>query len=604
MQSKTLSSDFFNRTLFVKNRKRFWPLWVSYSFILLWFLSAMTFLSLHLQFFGVSNEHMWHSTIQFIYHDALRSCFPIAAIFSMFMALAVFSYLGNERSCYYFHSLPLTRSQLLSNGFISGLGMMFIPNLVFYMFTNLICWSDGLNAIKALSFWLLLITFEELFFFSLAALCMIIFGHNIASPLMYVILIFYSELMALLLNGLYQNLFYGSSDNLVSIPENNPLGIISPLRFFNSFNFYADEKLAEANVFECYKPYGFWMVIITSLVVTAVFIAAAVLLYNRRKSEHAGDVVAIDFMKPVFRWVFGISFAILFTTMITETLMSSINYTTKILISTFVLLVIFGVISFIAAEMIIRKSFRVFKGMGRRFWTYTAFIVAVSFGLLFAGDRVTKYVPDNSDVKELRITASNFSYAFTDRNDIDRLMKSHRSIIADKDELVTMLNVSGTMRLDYEYTYENGKTTERNYFIPTDCSVAKDLYSFFVENAVCLIFGDPDTTKYSSCELCLLDRNQYYDYRDFYSEQTGTIVKALIKDYESGYITLEEMCPDFAGIYIYKDYPDSGYYRLELHRSPYIERDYLYDHHVLFFDKYCVNTMEYLRKYVNFEDYQ
>ncbi len=603
MQSKTSSSDFFNKTLFTKNRKRFWPLWVGYSFILLWFLSAMTFLSLHLQFFGVDNEHMWHSTIDFIYNDALESCFPIAAIFSLFMALAVFSYLGNERSCYYFHSLPLTRNQLLSNGFISGLGMMFIPNLVFYLFTNFICWSDGLNAIKALSFWLLLITVEELFFFSLAALCMIVFGHNIASPVMYVILIFYSELMALLLNGLYQNLFYGSSDSLVTIPENNPLGIISPLRFFNSFSFYADEKLVKANVYECYKPYGFWMVIITSLIVTAIFISAAVLLYNRRKSEHAGDVVAIDFLKPVFRWVFGISFAILFTTMITETLMSSINYTTKILITTLVLLVIFGVISFIAAEMIIRKSFRVFKGIGKRFWTYTAFIVAISFGLLFAGDRVTKYVPDNSDVKEIRLNVSSYEFAFTDRNDIDMLMDCHRSIIEDKDDLVTMLKVSGVFRLNYEYVLENGKTIERNYFIPTEYKVARNLSEFFVENAVSLIFGDPDKTRYDSCELCLMDKNQYYDYREFYSDQTKEIVKALIKDYESGYITLEEMAPDFAGIYRYSDYPGSGYYRLELRRSAFYQKDYLYNLHVLFFNEKCINTMEYLRKYVNFEDY-
>ena len=254
MQSKTSSSDFFNKTLYKKNRKRFWPIWVGYSFLIFWMLCAMTYLTLHMGFFGVGKDQLRQSTISFLYQEAVHSCFWPALIFSLFTALAVFSYLGNERSCYYFHSLPMTRGQLFTNGFISGFSMMLVPNIALYLFTNLFCLTDGLNAIKALSVWLLVITVEELFFFSFAMLCMIIFGNNLAVPVLYVIFIFFTEGMQLLINEIYTMLFFGSTSSIVKIPDSNPLGIISPMRFFGSFRFYLSEERAKTGVYDCYQP--------------------------------------------------------------------------------------------------------------------------------------------------------------------------------------------------------------------------------------------------------------------------------------------------------------------------------------------------------------
>ena len=609
MQSKTSSSDFFNKTLFHKNRKRFWPIWVGYTFLIFWMLCAITYLTLHMGFFGVSKDTLFQNTISSIYRDAVYNCFWPALIFSLFTALAVFSYLGNERSCYYFHSLPMTRNQLLSNGFISGLAMMFIPNVALYLLTNLFCLTDGLNAIKALSVWLLVITVEELYFFSFAALCMIIFGNNLATPVMYTIFVFFAEGMQLLINGMYSMLFFGSSSSLVIIPSKNPLGIISPLRFFRSFSFYADENLAKAGRYDCYRAFDaqFLMVMITAVVVSALFIVAAVFLYNRRKSEHAGDVVAIESLRPVFRWGFGICFAILFTTLIEETLMSSIEFTTKLIVTTFFLLMIFGVIAYIAAEMIIKKSFRVFKGLGMKFGVYVAFLALVSCILLFAGDRVTKYVPDSNDVKEFTLSINGYNYDFTDAEDIKFLTDLHRNIVEEKEDII---DYEMRYRYDYSdnmtffYKLNSGKTTKRIYRIPEEHVVMKRMSGFLTENAVKLIFGDPATENYNTCEIVLQEKDFSYDYRSFYGVQINEIVKALVKDYESGYISLEEMAPDYLKMYITSSASVGETYRIELTRKYNPEDEYSYgSYHVLYFNKYCINTMEYLRRYINFENY-
>jgi ABC-2 type transport system permease protein len=606
MQSKTSSSDFFNRTLIRKNVKRFWPLWVGYSLIMFWMLTAITYLNLHLSFFGVGRDTLHPNTISDIYRSIIHGALYPAVIFSMLIALAVFAYLGNERSCYYYHSLPMTRSQLFTNGFVSGLGMMFVPNLVLYLLTNIICWSDGLNAIKALSTWLLVITVEELFFFSFAALCMIMFGNNLAAPVIYTILIFYVSGMQILLNDIYHQTFFGASSNLVSIPRGNPIGIISPVMFFNSIIFYRDPKLLEAGVYECYVNQGLWVVMITGLAVSVLLIIAGLLLYKVRKSEHSGDVVAIDFLKPVFRWGFGISFAILITTLIVETLLGSLRFTNKLGVTVFMLLMAFGIIAYIAAEMIIKKSFRVFKGLGRKFALYTGFLAAASCILLFAGSRAVAYIPEQEKIGGINVGVNGYMLYFTDAEDVSKLSGFHHSIVADKEELVRRIRSEYThsYNITFRYILKNGKQTVRNYSVPLDCEAIQGMDDFMRENAMRILFGDPDTEKYSSAEISQIDGNMNYHFRTFYSEQTKEIVKCLIKDYESGYIPLEVLAPDFLKSYTYSDTPINSH-RIEIMR----ERDndfddeelYMNTLYTVYFNDNCVNTVKYLQKYVDYD---
>ena len=606
MQSKTSSSDFFNRTLIRKNRKRFWPLWVGYSLIMFWILTAITYLNLNLAFFGVGKDTLHPNTIDDIYRSIIPGSLIPAVIFSMLIALAVFAYLGNERSCYYYHSLPMTRTQLYANGFVSGLGMMFVPNLVLYLLTNLICWSDGLNAIKALSTWLLVITVEELFFFSFAVLCMIMFGHNIAAPVIFTILIFYVTGMQVLLNDIYYQIFFGASSNLVSIPRGNPIGIISPVGFFHSIIFYKDSELFEAGVYECFVNDGLCVVMITGLVVSALLIIAGLLLYKIRKSEHSGDVVAIDFLKPVFRWGFGISFAILITALIVETLLGSLRFTDKLAVTVFVLLMVLGIIAYIAAEMIIKKSFRVFKGLGRKFALYTGFLAIAACVLLFAGNRAVAYIPEKEEVNGVTVSVNGYMLRFTDVEDISRISGFHHSIVADKDELIRQKQSSYIYTSNYSFIYDlkNGRQTVRFYNIPIDCDAVKGMDVFMRENAIRIIFGDPDSESYRSAEISQVDQNMNYHFRTFYSEQTREIVKCLIKDYESGYIPLEVFAPDFLSSYKYTETPEN-YHRIEIVR----QQDNVYNDnglymntlYVLYFNDNCVNTMEYLQKYVNFD---
>ena len=134
MLSKTLC---FNRTLFRKNLTRFWPLWAVPSFVgaLLPLAMLTQLLSYGAEgFFGRSDNYALEFTG--MYYDVVAYALPIISLcYAVLVALAVWSYLFNNRSTGLMHTLPIRREGLFLTNFLSGMTMMLMP----YVVTGALC---------------------------------------------------------------------------------------------------------------------------------------------------------------------------------------------------------------------------------------------------------------------------------------------------------------------------------------------------------------------------------------------------------------------------------------------------------------------------------
>ena len=124
MQSKT---SFFNQTLFRKNLTRFWPLWVVPTFVGALFPMAMLTHLLRYGPEGLFGRGADSYALEFtgIYYDVAAYAVPIISLcYAVLVALAVWSYLFNNRSTGLMHTLPIRREGLFLTNFLSGMTMM------------------------------------------------------------------------------------------------------------------------------------------------------------------------------------------------------------------------------------------------------------------------------------------------------------------------------------------------------------------------------------------------------------------------------------------------------------------------------------------------
>ena len=122
MRSKT---SYFNRTLFLKNLTRFWPLWGGATFIgILLPLAMLTRLLRQDSHLGVETA----LDMTEVYYSTLCAAVPfVCLLYGTLCALAVWSYLYSARSVGLMHTLPVRREGLFVTNFLSGLTMMLIP---------------------------------------------------------------------------------------------------------------------------------------------------------------------------------------------------------------------------------------------------------------------------------------------------------------------------------------------------------------------------------------------------------------------------------------------------------------------------------------------
>ena len=482
MQSKT---SFFNRTLFRKNLSRYWPLWGFASFV--GFLAPAAALVRLAQSGSMSVEPL---VVREGYYYLLGNAVPIVSIaYAILCAMAVWSYLYNARSVGMMHSLPIRREGLFLTNLLSGLAMMAIPYLVAGgLGTLLFACCGGFDAWGTLAT-ILAVIGQSVTFFGLATFCAFLTGNIFALPVLYFLLNFLAPLGDWLCNLFARGFLFGfTADYSGTVDFLCPMVYLTQRLYVNSeYETVRDSALEYQNRLTSVTLENAWL-IAAYAAAGLVFLALAYLLYRRRESERAGDVVAVRIFRPVFRFGVAALSALLGGRLLYALLWESFQAgDTFTPVPLAVCLMVAGLIGYYAASMLLAKSLRVFRGSAVGALCLVAACAAFCAGMRYDLFGIERRIPDQNEIAQLEIYLANNTYYLTPEEQPELLSGAQdlqRTLIAQKDLIrssyetyrhgSTSSDPDAYTNIRYIYTLKNGATVERFYtvsFARSDLSV-------------------------------------------------------------------------------------------------------------------------------------
>ena len=482
MQSKT---SFFNRTLFRKNLSRYWPLWGFASFV--GFLAPAALLVRVIQSGETSVAPL---RVREIYYDLLSDAVPLVSIaYAILCAMAVWSYLYNARSVGMMHSLPIRREGLFLTNLLSGLAMMAIPYLVAGgLGTLLFACCGGFDAWGTLAT-ILAVIGQSVTFFGLATFCAFLTGNIFALPVLYFLLNFLAPLGDWLCNLFARGFLFGfTADYSGTVDFLCPMVYLTQRLYVNSeYETVRDSALEYQNRLTSVTLENAWL-IAAYAAAGLVFLALAYLLYRRRESERAGDVVAVRVFRPVFRFGVAALSALLGGRLLYALLWESFQAgDTFTPVPLAICLMVAGLIGYYAASMLLAKSLRVFRGSAVGALCLVAACVAFCAGMRYDLFGIERRIPDQNEITQLEIYLARNTYYLTPEDQPELLSGAQdlqRTLIAQKDLIRSNYETyrhggsssdpDASTNIRYIYTLKNGATVERFYtvsFARSDLSV-------------------------------------------------------------------------------------------------------------------------------------
>ena len=428
-------TSFCNAALLRSDIKRYWPL--LFLYVAVWVvILPMQILSASRECDGVADGIM--TVLQLQQHNVIIQSIPASAVMSLlfgcFAAMAVWSYLMSGRTVGLMHALPVTRTQAFFSHVLSVLGALTAGNVLIFLLTAL-C-SAGFSYVDwaALGTWLLLTELMALFFFALGSLCAMVTGWLLAVPVLYGAMNVIALLLYAVISTMTQMFYFGYSSS--DIPEFitwlTPVGRIWDA-VANGGAQPIEVQFREPIGTQTYHRFQLpASAFSTCIIYAAVGIALLALvwwLYKKRPSETAGDAMSFRWLQPIARWSIGLCGGL--------GLGLFLNYV--ILGSSFAGLLIcqlvMGVICFFAAQMLLKKKFRIFTS---RWWVETLALVLTLLAVtLCIKLDITGYqhrVPDAEDVTSVRFDASYADFTTDDPAAVESVISLHRAILEQYDE--------------------------------------------------------------------------------------------------------------------------------------------------------------------------
>ncbi len=548
MQSKT---SFFNRTLFRKNLSRYWPLWGFASFV--GFLAPAALLVRVIQSGETSVAPL---RVREIYYYLLSDAVPIVSIaYAILCAMAVWSYLYNARSVGMMHSLPIRREGLFLTNLLSGLAMMAIPYLVAGgLGTLLFACCGGFDAWGTLAT-ILAVIGQSVTFFGLATFCAFLTGNIFALPVLYFLFNFLAPLGDWLCNLFARGFLFGfTADYSGTVDFLCPMVYLTQRLYVNSeYETVRDSALEYQNRLTSVTLENAWL-IAAYAAAGLVFLALAYLLYRRRESERAGDVVAVRVFRPVFRFGVAALSALLGGRLLYALLWESFQVgDTFTPVPLAICLIVAGLIGYYAASMLLAKSLRVFRGSAVGALCLVAACVAFCAGMRYDLFGIERRIPDQNEITQLEIYLARNTYYLTPEDQPELLSGAQdlqRTLIAQKDLIRSNYETyrhggsssdpDASTNIRYIYTLKNGATVERFYTVSfarsdlqTSGSYANVMDSFVNSPALRqarLRWGDPEFHVESGW-FSIQDGDDNFTLG---TQECETLLSAIARDAENG----------------------------------------------------------------------
>lgn len=460
--------SYFNAVLYRKNLARFWPLWGGIS---LAGCVMPLYMLLMLMSYSGAGFHIENSDVSNAIYAVLTVMVPAGLlVYAALCGVLCWGYLTNSRSVGLYHTLPVSRTCLFLTTVASGLTMMLLPFVIVGGLSVLVLLGWGVFPLKALIWGALSVIGMSLLFFSLITFSAMVSGNSFAVLAFYFLGNFLAPTLDWLLTSFARGFLFGVSSDYTGKVE-----FFSPI-FFIYRNFSTEYRETS------FVLTGTWVVGVYALV-GLVILAVSLLLYRRRKSESAGDVVAQGWLKPIFRYgvalLFGLTLGQLLYEFVYALPFGTGQY--KRMVPMAICVVVTAVVGYYVASMLLKKSLRVFRGSWKGALTTAAMVVILCGCVSFDIFGSVGYVPDLEDVEEISVYG--VAQSFHTQGDsalAQQVTDLHRAILADEAYIRDMTNQSGSSAFEYsyntwdtrdtsyrtlylEYTMKNGATVQRQY---------------------------------------------------------------------------------------------------------------------------------------------
>lgn len=359
MQSAT---SFFNRALFRKNLQRFWPLWLGY--VLIWLLLLpLPLLNELADYHGVPTVA---DASYYLLQIGAYGGLVMGAVFGIFFAMAMFAYLTNPRATQGFHSMPVRRETLYATNYLTGLVCMVSALVLAFALAGITAACFGALDLTALGTALLAAVLSVLFFYSFGVFCMMFTGQILAAPVFYGILNVLAAGMEWLVRTFAGNFLYGYSG--YSAPET--FAFLSPawelVCVLDVSNVARVDRILSDGTYQVIRG-GEYM--LSGLGVLGIYAAVGIVLavlgllvYRRRASEATGSIVTVAWARPIFKYGVAVCAAFSLGQLIYFLVFGlNLHNGQYSLPGTIACMLFTGLLGYFAAEMLLHKSFRVWR---------------------------------------------------------------------------------------------------------------------------------------------------------------------------------------------------------------------------------------------------
>ena len=556
MQSAT---SYFNRALFLRDLRRFWPLWAGYTLIWLLLLPLPLLTEL-----ADAIRPDQPDTSRFLLSIGAYGGLAMAAVFGIFFAMALFSYLTSPRATQGFHSMPVRRETLYVTGYAAGLVCMVSAPVLAFALAGVTAACFGVLDAAALGAALLAAVLAVLFFYSFGVFCMMFTGQILAAPVFYGVLNILAAGLEYLVRSFAGNFLYGYSG--YAAPET--FAFLSPVyMLLRTLSVTTGSYMRNGSwIYSAANPprlEGLWLLGVYAAA-GLVLALLGMLVYRRRASEAAGSIVTVAWMRPIFKYGVAVCAAFSLGQLIYLLVFGLNLYNGQYsLAGTIGCMLFTGLLGYFAAEMLLQKSFRVWRTGRAGALVFSAVLICFGFGMSLDLTGYEGYTPDAEEVASVSVYISAngdyLSCALDEPESIERVLAAHRAMIADKPRQLSYARTTYEEPADapYDsylyftvtYTLADGRVVRRSY---DDCrafsaelnesgSVAQTMTALLncPEAALNRVLGqlaDEKTDTYLTGGYYDVVRNDAYgeDYGELTAAQANVLKAALLRDYEAG----------------------------------------------------------------------
>ena len=455
MKSKT---SLFNRGVSLNLLKRYWPLWLGYFVLLLLVTPAVLSGRVDRLAPGeMLNYTLLNTGVDVVY---------ISMVVGVLSAMAMFNYLYSTKSCGMMNMLPIRRETMFLTVFLTGLMPLLAADVLVMLITGLF-YGGRLVYFKTLLLWLAMAVMGNISFYGFAVFCAVLTGNLVVLPVLYLVLnltVYVAERAVRYLLGAF---VYGMNASSCTLLVLSPImELLNSLAVMPVNYIDADGKVQV--VTNAYQVNGLGVLGIYCAA-GLVCAALALLIYRRRQMERATDVVAVPVLKPVFKYCMTFGTAVVLAYVVYAWLVPGNVSGIAAALLVLALLLVGALIGYYAAEMLMRKTLKVFPGKWKGCLVSCLILAVLTMAWEFDLFGYERRIPEADQVESAWFLGNNTE--LTEPENIQALTQLHQSLVDNKSE-----NESADEQyiVTIRYMLKDGGTLIRRYPIRCDREALND----------------------------------------------------------------------------------------------------------------------------------